>query len=90
MDFRVSFVVQTMEPSDKIIDDLQRIILMLSQENTLLRGRIGILENELERLKTKKNSDNSSLPPSKDENRPPRTGSLREKGGRKAALKHLV
>lgn len=84
MDFGINFVVQTMEPSDKIIDDLQRIILMLTNENTLLRSRIGILENELERLKTKKNSNNSSLPPSKDENRPQRTSSLREKGSRKA------
>ena len=73
-----------MEPTDKIIDDLQRIILMLSRENTVLKERIDVLERELVRFKTKKDSGNSSLPPSKDENRPPRTSSLREKGGRKA------
>ncbi len=73
-----------MEPSDKIIADLQRIILMLSRENTLMKERIEVLERELARYKTKKDSSNSSLPPSKDENRPPRTSSLREKGGRKA------
>jgi len=84
LDFRHSFVVQTMGPADKIIDDLQRIILMLSRENTMLKERITVLERELTRLKIKKDSSNSSLPPSKDENRPPRTSSLREKGVRKA------
>jgi transposase len=73
-----------MEPSDKIIVDLQRIILMQARENTLLKSRLEELERELARYKTKKDSNNSSLPPSKDENRPPRTSSLREKGGRKA------
>jgi transposase len=73
-----------MEPSDKIIiEDLKRIILMLAQENTLLKARIEVLEREMARYKTKKDSNNSSLPPSKDENRPSRTSSLREKGGRK-------
>jgi transposase len=74
-----------MEPSDKIIiEDLKRIILMLAQENALLKARIEVIEGEMARYKTKKDSNNSSLPPSKDENRPLRTSSLREKGGRKA------
>lgn len=77
-----------MKPPDKvIIEDQQRIILMQARELAkipLLIARIEALERELERLKTKKNSNNSSLPPSKDENRPPRTSSLREKGSRKA------
>ncbi len=74
-----------MEPSDKvIIEDQQRIILMLSRENTQMKARIEVLERELLRYKTRKDSNNSSLPPSKDENRPPRTVSLREKGNRKA------
>jgi transposase len=49
----------------------------------LLIARIEALVHELERLKTKKNSNNSFLPPLKDENRTPRTVSLREKGNRK-------
>jgi transposase len=73
-----------MEPSDKIIADLQRIILMQAQEITRLMARIDVLEWELARHTTRKDSNNSSLPPSKDENRPPRTRSLREKGVRKA------
>ena len=88
MDFSISFVVQTMEPSDKIIiEDLKGIIMMQAQELAeipLLVTRIEALERELDCYKTKKDSSNSSLPPSKDENRPPRTRSLREKGGRKA------
>lgn len=35
--------MQTMEPSDKIINDLQRIILMLSRENNLIKERIEVL-----------------------------------------------
>jgi len=77
-----------MEPSDKIIiEDLKRIIMMQAQELAkipIMIARIEALERELARYKTKKDSSNSSLPPSKDENRPPRTSSLREKGGRKA------
>lgn len=74
-----------MKTSDQIIiEELKRIILMQAQENTLLKARIDVLERELTRYTTRKDSSNSSLPPSKDENRPPRTSSLREKSNRKA------
>jgi transposase len=74
-----------MEPSDKIIiEDLKRIVMMQAQEITRLMTKINVLEQELERYTTRKDSNNSSMPPSKDENRLPRTSSLREKGGRKA------
>ena len=74
-----------METSDKIIiEELHRIILMQAQEITRLMKKIDVLERELARYTTRKDSNNSSLPPSKDENRPPRTSSLREKSGRKA------
>jgi hypothetical protein len=56
-----------MEPTDKtIIEDLKRIILMQAQEIAkipLLIARIEVLERELARYKTKKDSNNSSLPP---------------------------
>lgn len=85
MDFRVSFVAQVMKTSDKIIiEELQRIVLMQAQEITRLMKKIDVLERELARYTTRKDSNNSSMPPSKDENRPPRTSSLREKGNRKA------
>ena len=85
LDFRVSFVVRAMKTSDQIIiEELKRIVLMQAQENTLLKARIDVLECELTRYTTRKDSNNSSLPSSKDENRPPRTSSLREKSNRKA------
>jgi len=69
-----------MKTSDQIIiEELKRIILMQAQEIakiTLLMARIDFLERELARYTTRKDSNNSSLPPSKDENRPPRTSSL--------------
>jgi transposase len=58
--------------------------MMQAQEITRLITKITVLERELERYTTRKDSNNSSLPPSKDENRPPRTSSHRAKGGRKA------
>jgi transposase len=77
-----------MKKSDQIIiEELKRIVFMQAQELAkipLLIARIEVLERELERYTTRKDSNNSSLPPSKDENRPPRTSSLREKGTRKA------
>jgi transposase len=74
-----------MKTSDQIIiEELKRIVLMQSQEITRLITKINVLERELSRYTTKKDSNNSSMPPSKDENRPPRTSSLREKGNRKA------
>jgi transposase len=74
-----------MDTSDHtIIEELKLIVKMQAQENRLLKAKINYLEQELARLNTRKDSNNSSLPPSKDENRPPRTSSLREKGTRKA------
>ncbi len=68
-----------MKTSDQIIiEELKRIILMQAQEIAkipLLMARIDVLERELARYMTRKDSSNSSLPPSKDENRPQRTSS---------------
>ena len=73
-----------MKTSNKIIiRELKRIIEMQAEEIKLLKIRITFLEQKLEQYTTRKDSNNSSLPPSKDENRPPRTSSLREKSGRK-------
>ena len=48
-----------------------------------LLKRVSQLEEEIRSLKHKKNSDNSSIPPSKDQNRPRRTSSLRQPTDRK-------
>ena len=73
-----------MKTSDRIIiEELKLIVKMQAQENRLLKAKINYLEQELARVTTRKDSNNSSMPPSKDENRPARTSSLREKGNRK-------
>jgi transposase len=58
------------------IKALKERMLVLEKENTFLREKLSKYENP-------KNSRNSSVPPSKDENRPPKTKSLREHSDRK-------
>lgn len=73
---------------EKNILDKDEIIKLLMQENAYLRQKVEELTKEicflrdcLSKYETPKNSNNSSIPPSKDENRPKRK-SLREKTGR--------
>lgn len=63
---------------------------ILSQEKIIdsLITRVKILEAELVIYKNKKNSNNSHTPPSKDENRPMKNQSLREKSDRKGGGQH--
>jgi transposase len=58
-------------------------ILELENEVSSLKALIQQLLQEIERLKHPKNSRNSSVPPSKDENRPLKTRSLRTPDGKK-------
>jgi hypothetical protein len=52
-----------METSHKIIiEESRRIILIQAQEITRLMRKIDVLENELARYKTRKDSNISSLP----------------------------
>lgn len=60
----------------KSIEDLTRRVEQLEKENTILKDKLDKYENP-------KNSNNSSVPPSKDENRPFKSKSLRKKTGRK-------
>jgi len=84
MDLRISFAVEIMQTTEQIIiEELKRIILMQAEEIILLKTKNAELEKKLEQHITRKNSNNSSIPPSRDENRPPRTSSLREKSDRK-------
>jgi transposase len=74
--------MQTLEQI--IIDELQRLIRMQAEEIKVLKARITDLERRVEQNnRPRKDSNNSSTPPSKDENRPQRTSSLREKTNRK-------
>lgn len=58
------------------LNALEEKVASLEKENAFLRERLAKYENP-------KNSRNSSIPPSKDENRPKRNQSLRSKTGRK-------
>lgn len=60
-----------------LVRKLQEEIVELKKENTDLRGRISELEHS-------KNSNNSSIPPSKDDNRIKRNQSLRTSSGKKS------
>ena len=83
MDFRCIFAAAIMKtPEQKIIEELLGIIQVQAQQIDILNKKITELEKKLEHYTTRKDSNNSSVPPSKDENRPPRTGSLRQKSGR--------
>lgn len=67
---------------DIIIKELFRRIDILEKRVVILEAENQELKQRLAKYETPKNSDNSSIPPSKDENRPKRK-SLREKTGRK-------
>lgn len=69
--------------SIKNLTEEQRRIKELEKENASLRAIVNDLMDRINRLQTRKNSNNSSLPPSKDENRPRKTKSLREPSGRR-------
>ncbi len=64
------------------VQELKSIIAVLVQRIDILIQENSELKNRLSKYETPKNSNNSSIPPSKDENRP-RRKSLREKSGRK-------
>ena len=76
--------------SNKLVKKLQAIIesqakIIEAQAKTIvaLEARIVVLEAEIALLKNKKNSNNSSIPPSQDQNRPRPNQSLRPATDRK-------
>ncbi len=62
---------------------LEKKSILLEQENNLLKRDNTILKDKLTKYENPKNSNNSSIPPSKDENRPFKSKILRKKTGRK-------
>ena len=64
--------------------DLQILLQTLLQKIEQLEARIKILEAENAILRNKKNSNNSHIPPSQDENRVKKNQSLREPTTKKA------
>jgi len=68
----------------KKVLDKDSIIFELIQKVEQLTREVQYLRERLSKYETPKNSNNSSIPPSKDENRPKRNQSLRKKTGRKS------
>jgi transposase len=72
------------DQKDRMIQELINMNLKLMERISFLEKRVIELENKLSKFQTPKNSGNSSVPPSKDENRPKKNQSLRENTGRKS------
>ncbi len=83
-------MLQKLQPLDTNLIIQNLIAKIQSQENIIdgLIGRVKSLEAEVAIYKNKKNSNNSHTPPSKDENRPMKNQSLREKSDKKAGGQH--
>jgi len=67
----------------QIIQDQAAVIAEQAQTIKRLEAKITRLEAEVAILRNRKNSNNSHIPPSKDENRTKKNQSLRTKSGRK-------
>ena len=61
---------------EQAIDDLKSMVNSLKEENAMLRKEVTELK---EKDKSKKDSSNSSIPPSQDQNRVKKNTSLRKK-----------
>ena len=72
----ISELIKKVEHLSCRLKQAEKEIKQLRRENKDLKARLSKYEHP-------KNSGNSSIPPSKDENRPKRNTSLREKSGRK-------
>lgn len=65
------------------LTDLTRMIEVQAEEITFLKKENSELRERLGRFENPKNSRNSSIPPSRDDNRPKKNQSLRKGSGRK-------
>ena len=74
--------MQMIDSQTEIIGGQAQLIDGQAQLIETLNAKIKNLEKEIAILKNKKNSNNSHIPPSKDENRPKKNQSLREKTDR--------
>lgn len=79
MSFQNNFQVDQSKLIEQLLAEIKQLnkrMSILEKENTVLRQKLSKYENP-------KNSNNSSVPPSKDENRPLKTKSLRQQTNRK-------
>ena len=68
---------RTLDTRDNIIATLIQKVEVFVQRIDQLEAKVSIYKQRLARYENPKNSSNSSIPPSKDENRPARNQSLR-------------
>jgi transposase len=83
---RAEWLEKESEQSKRKIERLRKKVKELEYfegEVKMLRRENIVLKEKLAKYETPKNSNNSSIPPSKDENRPFKSKSLRKKTGRK-------
>lgn len=72
-----------MDKRDILINKLIERVDQLTAQVHNLQAEIGSLKQRLSKYETPKNSTNSSIPPSKDENRPKINQSLRKRSGKR-------
>lgn len=72
-----------MEKIDKSYQEILKLVHELQKEVTELRKENAVLKARIHELEHPKNSNNSSIPPSKDDNRPKKNQSLRKKSEKK-------
>ena len=72
---KIEEIIRRLKALEKEVVSLEKEVLSLKKENAFLRERLVKYENP-------KNSRNSSMPPSKDENRPKPNQSLRKSSGK--------
>ncbi|MCH7534243.1 MAG: IS66 family transposase [Bacteroidetes bacterium] len=80
---RVDVLTQKVQGIEKRVELVEEENTCLKKENIHLKKDNDVLKEKLSKYENPKNSRNSSLPPSKDENWPLRTKSLREQTGKK-------
>jgi len=74
------YPISTFDDILKRLSALERENTQIKEENAALRLKVSKLEEKIAILKQRKNSRNSSIPPSQDPNRTNRNTSLRSKG----------
>lgn len=77
---KLSSALQLLEKKNELLEKKNEL---LEEKTKLLKRDNVILKEKLAKYENPKNSNNSSIPPSKDENRPFKSKSLRKKTGRK-------
>ncbi len=83
---KIGVLIRQLQTLSSEVDRLKARVKELEyfeKENKLLRRENKDLKEKLAKYENPKNSSNSSIPPSKDENRPFKSKSLRKKTGRK-------